>query len=197
MAEIPVYLRSRGRPKFVSGANGSTSCFDVLSSVLMAEAEGEINAEDYVLVEQWRGVERPLAGASKVLRLWEAWGDERAHVRFVIKRVKSKRSGRGSKSPGFESPVVGVAMPDNHVSSAPNPTSTRQPRRLRRRNSVSSNASDTMHPRKMLMQQQQQQQQQHNKSLDTSQNVEDMMKVCQQLRFSNICNSSTVVPMLN
>ena len=46
------------------------------------------------LVEQWRGVERPLSGTSRILKLWNAWGEERNQVRFTIKRISTS-----SKSP--------------------------------------------------------------------------------------------------
>ena len=41
------------------------------------------------LVEQWRGVERPLSGASRILKLWNAWGQEKNQVKFTIKRISS------------------------------------------------------------------------------------------------------------
>lgn len=44
------------------------------------------------MVEQWRGVERPLSNTSKILKLWQAWGEERKDVKFVVKRISSSRS---------------------------------------------------------------------------------------------------------
>ena len=44
------------------------------------------------LVEQWRGVERPLSGTSRILKLWNAWGEEKSQVRFTIKRISSSKS---------------------------------------------------------------------------------------------------------
>ena len=41
------------------------------------------------LVEQWRGVERPLSGSSRILKLWNAWGQEKSQVKFTIKRISS------------------------------------------------------------------------------------------------------------
>ena len=32
------------------------------------------------LVEQWRGVERPLSAQSRILKLWNAWGEEKSQV---------------------------------------------------------------------------------------------------------------------
>ena len=52
-----------------------------------------------VLVEQWRGVERPLSNSSRVVKLWQAWGEERSQVRFVVKRISQTNpntTGQGS-----------------------------------------------------------------------------------------------------
>ncbi len=182
--EIPVYLRSRDRPKFVSGLQEDTTCRQVLESLLLLSEES-CRVEDFVLVEQWRGVERPLAPDSRLLSLWDAWGEERARVRFVVKRVRRRRRARrkGDEdddgvghddkeelfSPGFS---PGATPPDDVV----HPRQSRY--RLRRRNSVSSNASDTLHPRKLLLQRQRMLQQQVQKSPKRSaQDLEGMMQV--------------------
>ncbi|XP_074083661.1 ras association domain-containing protein 10 [Macrotis lagotis] len=38
----------------------------------------------YCIVEKWRGFERILPNKTRLLRLWAAWGAERANVRFVL-----------------------------------------------------------------------------------------------------------------
>jgi len=95
-----------------------------------------------VLVEQWRGVERPLSNSSKVVKLWQAWGEERSQVRFVVKRISMATStSAGGNGSGGQS----------HATST---TNSRQPRsRPRRRNSRASatsdstkKATDTVHP---------------------------------------------------
>ncbi len=185
--EIPVYLRSRGRPKFVSGVDEATTCRQVLDSVLMSERQahlreerGEEEEEEFVLVEQWRGVERPLAAGSRILALWDAWGEEQARVRFVIKRVRrgSSRRQRQQQQRAQENPEVRNQSGQSPTSLtspgfAPTPpireTRGRHPRHLRRRNSVSSNASnDTFHPKKLLQQQQ-----------DLSRSQQDLEKMMQ------------------
>merc|ERR1719510_2305691 len=51
-------------------------------------------SKSLALVEQWRGVERPLSNSSKILKLWLAWGEERSQVRFVVKRISGVTSDR-------------------------------------------------------------------------------------------------------
>ena len=57
------------------------------------------------LVEQWRGVERPLSGTSRILKLWNAWGEEKSQVRFTIKRISSSSS-KSSSTTTTGNPVV-------------------------------------------------------------------------------------------
>ncbi len=101
--EIPFWLQDR--PKWVSGITRHTTCSDVIASLVKAHGDGrdedavDAVAGQLVLVEQWRGVERPLAASARVSRLWAAWGDERHHVRFVVKRI----SGTSAKD---EQPLV-------------------------------------------------------------------------------------------
>ena len=126
MAEIPFWVHDR--PKWVSGISKSTTCQDVLQSLVLAERKSgktpalppsssgsaglgvsqhqaqqskensrttgkdqELTPKEVskglALVEQWRGVERPLSNSSKILKLWLAWGEERSQVRFVVKRI--------------------------------------------------------------------------------------------------------------
>ena len=95
--EIPFWLRSSDKPKWVSGIDGNTSCSDVLISLLSAKLGADPPSSskivrDFTLVEQWRGVERALSRSSKILKLWLAWGEEKDHVKFVVKRIKTDKS---------------------------------------------------------------------------------------------------------
>ena len=90
-----------------------------------------------VLVEQWRGVERPLSNSSRIVKLWQAWGEERSQVRFVVKRISMTGNGTGN---GPSTSGGGTA-------------SSKQRSRPRRRNSRASatsdstkKATDTLHP---------------------------------------------------
>lgn len=80
------------------------------------------------VVEQWRGVERPLSHTSKILKLWQAWRDERKDIKFVIKRISSSRSEAKSADPSPASIPSGFAAT----------TTTGRSRKPRRRTSRAS-----------------------------------------------------------
>jgi len=165
MSEIPFWVHDR--PKWVSGISKSTTCQDVLHALVLAERKAGANkanqhlpgvpgadiikkkeakeeelasreiSKGLVLVEQWRGVERPLSNSSKVVKLWQAWGEERSQVRFVVKRISMTTGGSGGGQ--------------NHA--MPSTSSSRTRSRPRRRNSRASatsdstkKATDTVHP---------------------------------------------------
>ncbi len=155
-SEIPFWFHDR--PKWVSGIGRSTTCQDVLHSLVKSHVEkrersaGSVSEADIrhtcqqlALVEQWRGVERPLSGSSRILKLWNAWGEEREQVRFVVKKISSSSSSSS-----------GLASANGTL-----PSSLRT-RKTRRRNSRlhhhhgsvgsggSSIAADTIHPSAML-----------------------------------------------
>lgn len=137
------------RPKWVSGITKSTTCQDVLHALVLAERktannteqsskkeakEEELAARDVskalALVEQWRGVERPLSNSSRILKLWLAWGEERSQVRFVVKRISQ------------------TSLASNPLASARPQRSTRPRRRNSRASATSDTKSrpDTVHP---------------------------------------------------
>ena len=91
--EIPFHVRSKDAPKWISGVNEETRCSDVVLALIQGKKSSHkrLDPDDLVLVEQWRGVERVLDPDAKVLKLWRAWGEERAHVKFVLKRSVTKR----------------------------------------------------------------------------------------------------------
>ncbi|MGH0180348.1 UNVERIFIED_CONTAM: hypothetical protein FKN15_004083 [Acipenser sinensis] len=77
--------------KVVSGLTKHTTCSDVVQALL---EEHQNTAGDkslligspreYCLVERWRGFERALPPLTRILRLWKAWGDEKAYLQFVL-----------------------------------------------------------------------------------------------------------------
>lgn len=132
MSEIPFWVHDR--PKWVSGITKSTTCADVLQALVIAERKSKKElseppeeareiSKNLALVEQWRGVERPLSNSSKILKLWLAWGEERSQVRFVVKRISAQQQ-------------------------RPNSRSARPRRRNSRANSIQSDTKkyDTLHP---------------------------------------------------
>ncbi|XP_063239468.1 ras association domain-containing protein 10 [Bacillus rossius redtenbacheri] len=93
--EIPVWVDSRQR--WVAGVGRKTTCDEVIAVLLGGDKLPELRRQGYAIMERWRRVERPLDGRSRILRVWEAWGDERGEVRLTLKRVDWEAdSGRGS-----------------------------------------------------------------------------------------------------
>ena len=163
MSEIPFWVHDR--PKWVSGITKSTTCQDVLHALVLAERKGGANksaigasgdtsnpkkkeakdsteAKEYskalALVEQWRGVERPLSNSSRILKLWLAWGEERSQVRFVVKRISSSNETKTA------------TLPSTHHRGGKETSGRRPRRRNSRANSINSDTKirDTvMHPK--------------------------------------------------
>ena len=94
----------------MSGLTGATTCGDVLASVLRGRG---LEAGEHVLVEQWRGVERPLANAASLCQVWAGWPrEERDAVRLVVKRMRI-RGGNASPAAavhGGSQPVLGLSI---------------------------------------------------------------------------------------
>jgi len=84
MAEIPFYLG--GRPKWVSGVSSSTTCEDIINSMLNCP-QFDVNLY-YVLVEKWRDVEKILKPDSLILKIWNSWSEEQPNVKFTVKKIK-------------------------------------------------------------------------------------------------------------
>ena len=179
MSEIPFWFHDR--PKWVSGINKHTTCQDILHSLVRAhvdkssaatgrratttttttttttisDSDVKRTAGQLALVEQWRGVERPLGNASKILKLWLAWGEERSQVKFVVKRVSSS-SQQQQQQQQPQQPVGSGTLERKRAAAAAavlsgaSSTSTGVSRRTRRRNSrlaaSRARAADTYHP---------------------------------------------------
>ena len=173
MAEIPFWVHDR--PKWVSGITKSTMCQDVLQALVLAERKvpipatkssdsrdnkGGKEAKDHqdltakevskslALVEQWRGVERPLSNSSKILKLWLAWGEERSQVRFVVKRISASTSSNAEKSASTSTKSNSSQV--GHMGTLGGHKSSRPTRRRNSRASVTSEhktkKADTVHP---------------------------------------------------
>ena len=121
MAAITVHVGKE--EKEISGLTRKTTCKDVILALLtdkkadlqlLIEQGEEISsddqdilnvlrlrevAKDYVIVENWRGCEKPLPRRTRILVVWQAWKDEQCHVKFSLKKDKSNRfrSSRHSK----------------------------------------------------------------------------------------------------
>ena len=64
-------------------------CFYITEPIGGEDSAAREISRQLALVEQWRGVERPLGNSSKILKLWQAWGEERKEVKFVVKRIST------------------------------------------------------------------------------------------------------------
>ena len=82
----------------------------MLASVLRGRG---LEVGEHVLVEQWRGVERPLASAASLCQVWAGWPrEERDAVRLVVKRMRI-RGGNASAAAavhGGSQPVLGLSI---------------------------------------------------------------------------------------
>jgi len=148
VVEIPFWLYP-DKPKWVSGVQPHTTCHDILLSLIRSDptktfSEDEVHCGHLVLLEQWRGVEKPLGHRAKILKIWNAWGKERHEVRFVVKRLSSARLSK-----------MEMVVHKKQVESEQKELierSTKTYRKLRRRrNSISSMGSilDEPHPKRL------------------------------------------------
>ncbi|XP_032894085.1 ras association domain-containing protein 9 [Amblyraja radiata] len=91
--------------KLVCGLTKRTSCALVVKALLedhLANAGAtrllHAPAKDYCIVEKWRGFERLLPPATKLLRLWASWGEEQPNVHFVLVKVGASMAVPGLRS---------------------------------------------------------------------------------------------------
>ena len=103
MAEIPFWVHDR--PKWVSGITATTTCREILISLAVSIQE---DVKKLILTEKWHDVERPLNNDSKILPIWNSWGEERKHVRIVVKRVKNHHKKHKWKRRGSISSMASV-----------------------------------------------------------------------------------------
>lgn len=77
--------------KVVCGVTKHTTCADMVQALLddhgsLPESRRLLHGEpkDFCLVERWKGFERALPPLTRILRLWNAWGDEKPSVQFLL-----------------------------------------------------------------------------------------------------------------
>jgi len=60
-------------------------------SALVKDNEDEAGSEikNWVIVESWRGIERPLPPKTRLLKVWNSWKNEQRFVRFYLKKSSS------------------------------------------------------------------------------------------------------------
>ncbi|XP_010896151.2 ras association domain-containing protein 9 [Esox lucius] len=77
--------------KVVCGVTKHTTCADIVQALLddqkaTPESKRLLHGDprDFCLLERWKGFERALPPLTRILRLWNAWGDQRSFVQFVL-----------------------------------------------------------------------------------------------------------------
>ncbi|XP_063852978.1 ras association domain-containing protein 10-like [Scylla paramamosain] len=130
-SEVEIGVWVEGVQKWVTGVTRRTTCHDLIKALLRAQHGGG-RADDeeviqYVIVERWRKVERPLDHEQRILKVWRTWGEAVSEVRFSLRRV---RDGEG---------VGGVGG------------SSGRPERSRRRQKMkhAHGSREALHPRKV------------------------------------------------
>lgn len=101
--------------KIVCGVTKHTTCADLVKALLedhktIPESKRLLHGEpkDFCILERWKGFERALPPLTRILRLWNAWGDERPSIQFVLVKISdfvpsSKGAKRTSRSRGARS----------------------------------------------------------------------------------------------
>ncbi|XP_048885918.1 ras association domain-containing protein 10 [Brienomyrus brachyistius] len=90
--------------KLVSGLSRRTTCADVAKVLLEDQNlhQGTTvlsgSPQSYCIVEKWRGFERILPNKTKILRLWNAWGEEQENIRFVLVKNEASLPNSGPRS---------------------------------------------------------------------------------------------------
>ncbi|KAM6972957.1 ras association domain-containing protein 9 [Aplochiton taeniatus] len=106
--------------KVVCGVTKHTTCADVVQALLddhkaIPESRRLLHGDPKVfcVVERWKGFERALPPLTRILRLWNAWGEQKPFIQFSLvktsdfvpqgckkgTKTKGTRSKRGEKGP--------------------------------------------------------------------------------------------------
>uniref|UniRef100_A0A8C1N9V2 Ras association domain family member 9 n=1 Tax=Cyprinus carpio TaxID=7962 RepID=A0A8C1N9V2_CYPCA len=101
--------------KVVCGVTKHTTCADVVKALLedhqtLPDSKKLLHGEpkDFCILERWKGFERALPPLTRILRLWNAWGDEKPFIQFVLMKISdfvpsSKGAKKALKSRGVRS----------------------------------------------------------------------------------------------
>jgi len=67
--------------------NGDSESGKASSSESSEQHKATCKPENWVLVESWRGIERPLPPRTRLLKVWNSWKLEQKYVRFHLRRA--------------------------------------------------------------------------------------------------------------
>ncbi|GIY46012.1 ras association domain-containing protein 10 [Caerostris darwini] len=85
--EIPLWIG--GLQKWVTGVTKQTTCEEIIKAVLSANenyhyhkngTKTQRDHKNYIIVERWHKVEKPLDPRSRLLKVWNTWGLEQCNV---------------------------------------------------------------------------------------------------------------------
>lgn len=88
--------------KEVQNIRMKTTVNDVINALLRDKSDltKPQSASEWVIVECWRGVERPLPPKTRLLKVWFSWRDEKSAVKFYLKRAHKTSSSHRTRSHG-------------------------------------------------------------------------------------------------
>lgn len=131
--QITPGLEHNGNSATEKAANGGQGADESGSNSSASKSVKEL-AQSYVIVENWRGCEKPIPPRTRILNVWQAWGKEQRHVVLSLKKSKHIRyrdSGRFSSPSGDQM----LSQEEGNVTPTPynlNKLSQHQKRRIRR-----------------------------------------------------------------
>lgn len=87
--EVPIWVQ--GEQRWISGITKDTTCAKLVDALLRdqglrpASAPGtstkDQSGHQYVIIERWKGVEQLLNQNTKVLKIWNEWGETKQEVK--------------------------------------------------------------------------------------------------------------------
>jgi len=75
--------------KEVQNLHLRTTVNEVISALIKEEEQEGQDARNWVIVESWRGIERPLPPRTRLLKVWNSWKNEQRFVKFYLKKSSS------------------------------------------------------------------------------------------------------------
>lgn len=86
VGDIPIVVE--GVQKWMTGLTRRTTCDDVIYALLYSRGQLETDSTaNYAVFERWRAVERPLAGRTKIVKVWTSWGAQQPDVQLMLRRL--------------------------------------------------------------------------------------------------------------
>ncbi|XP_029908635.1 ras association domain-containing protein 9 [Myripristis murdjan] len=114
--------------KVVCGVTKHTTCADMVTALLddhktIPESKQLLHGDpkDFCLVERWKGFERALPPLTRILRLWNAWGDQKSLIQFILVKTSDfvPQSGKKNGKPKGAKPKRREYGPAQYSQSLP------------------------------------------------------------------------------